>query len=181
MKFTNSPYRFLSIALTLALLALVWLPQQFDSAVSLAPPEIETAAAQPLPYAVPPSTSNDPVHRVVDQMPMWPGCEDEGDYRQRKNCADKRMLAFIYDNIKYPRQAREDSVEGMAVVQFVIEKDGRVNAPKLLRDPGAGTGDEALRVVELMQDRDIYWQAGRHEGRPVRVQFNLPVKFKLED
>ena len=113
-------------------------------------------------------------------MPRFPGCEDLPSKEERKQCADKKMLEFIYKNIKYPAIARENGVEGVAVVQFVVEKDGSITDAKVVRDPGAQTGAEALRVVELMKDQAITWIPGKQRGRPVRVQFNLPVKFRLE-
>lgn len=86
------------------------------------------------------------------------------------------MLQFIYSNIKYPSIARENGVEGMVVVKFVVEKDGSITLPEVIRDIGAGCGQEALRVVSMMPK----WEPGKQRGRAVRVQFNLPVKFKLE-
>lgn len=86
------------------------------------------------------------------------------------------MLKFIYDNIQYPGIARENGVEGTVVVQFVVEKDGSITDVKVIRDIGAGCGAEAMRVVNKMPK----WNPGKQRGRPVRVQFNLPVKFKLE-
>jgi protein TonB len=120
------------------------------------------------------------IFKVVEQMPLFPGCEDLGSYAEKKQCADKKMLEFIYGNIKYPAIARENGVEGMAVVSFVIEKDGSVTDAKVVRNPGAKTGEEALRVVQLMNAKGLKWSPGKQGGRNVRVQFNLPVKFKLE-
>lgn len=113
-------------------------------------------------------------------MPRFPGCEDEATKEAKKACADKKMLEYIYKNIKYPAIARENGVEGMVVVQFVVEKDGTVTDAKVVRDIGAQCGQEALRVVNLMNDQGIRWTPGKQRGRPVRVQFNLPVRFKLE-
>jgi protein TonB len=119
------------------------------------------------------------IFKVVEEMPRFPGCEDLA-AAERKTCADRKMLEFIYKNIKYPAIARENGIEGTAVVTFVVEKDGKVTDARLLRDPKGGTGDEALRVVNLMNTEGIRWVPGKQRGRPVRVQFNLPVKFKLE-
>ena len=177
MKVTNSPYIYLGAAFTAALLALFWLPQMTSSAVSPLPqPEVEhTTEDVEMDYY-----HDDEVYKVVDQMPMWPGCESEGSYADRKACADRKMLEYIYNNIRYPKEARENGVEGMAVVSFVVEKDGRVSQVKIVRDPGAGTGRAAAKVVKMMELDEIYWVPGRQKGKPVRVQFNLPVKFKLE-
>ncbi|MCP9237047.1 energy transducer TonB [Lewinella sp. JB7] len=78
----------------------------------------------------------------------------------------------------YPRKARRREVQGLAVVTFVVEKDGSLTSVQLLRDPGAGIGEEALRVVNLMVNGPP-WTPGIQEGKPVRVQFNLPIQFSL--
>ncbi len=175
MKFKN-PYVYLSISLTVLLLAIGLLPQFTSSAVSIEPAaEVpEVTIDETIDYG------DEPIFKIVEQMPLWPGCEDKGPFEKRKKCADKKMLEYIYDNIEYPEEAREKEVQGMAVVSFVVEKDGRLTQTKIMRDPGAGTGVEVLRVVNNIQNDDIYWIPGRQKGKPVRVKFNLPVKFKLE-
>ena len=116
------------------------------------------------------------IFKVVEEMPAFKGCESIEDKLEQKKCADEKMLQFIYTNIKYPKDARINGIEGMVVVKFVVEKDGSITNAEVVRDIGAGCGQEALRVVNKMPK----WEAGRQRGRPVRVQFNLPVKFKLE-
>ncbi|MEM9835481.1 MAG: energy transducer TonB, partial [Bacteroidota bacterium] len=153
-----------------------------DMANNEPPPEIEEPKAPPPPPPPPPPPAPkvEEIFKVVEQMPMFPGCEDIGNAAEQKQCAQKKLLEFIYGNIKYPAIARENGVEGMAVVSFVVEKDGKVTDAKVVRNPGAKTGEEALRVVNLMNQQGIRWVPGQQGGRPVRVQFNLPVKFKLE-
>jgi protein TonB len=112
-------------------------------------------------------------------MPRFPGCEDLPTKEEKKQCADKKMLEFIYKNIKYPAIARENGVEGTVVIQFVVEKNGEITDAAIVRDIGAQCGQEALRVVSLMNQQNIKWTPGMQRGRPVRVQFNLPVKFRF--
>lgn len=132
-------------------------------------------AAPPPPPPPPPKV--DEIFKVVEEMPRYPGCETQaGDAKAKKECADKKMLEFIYKNIKYPAIARENGVEGTVVVTFVVEKDGSITDAKIVRDIGAQCGDEALRIVNMMPK----WIPGKQRGNPVRVQFNLPVRFKLE-
>lgn len=119
------------------------------------------------------------VFKVVEEMPRFPGCEEE-DAVAREQCAQRRMLEFIYNEVKYPKSAREAGAQGMTVVQFIVEKDGSVTNWKLVRDPGAGLGDEALRVIAFMAEQ-VQWVPGKQRGRKVRVQFVLPIKFKLSD
>lgn len=143
----------------------------------------EVVEEAPPPPPPPPPKKKEPeeIFRIVEQMPRFPGCEDAGGSNdEKKACAEKKMLEFIYKNIKYPAIARENGVEGTAVLSFVVEKNGKVTDIKTLRDPGAGTGEEAARVVSLMNKEGIVWTPGKQRGRPVRVQFTLPVKFKLQ-
>ena len=121
------------------------------------------------------------VFKVVEQMPRFPGCENESlSERERKQCAQQKLLEFIYENIRYPETAKSQNISGMVVVKFVVDHEGRVQDPEIVRDIGGGCGEEALRVVKLMQDKDIRWVSGKHQGQNVSVQFNLPVKFQFE-
>lgn len=88
-------------------------------------------------------------------------------------------MKFIYTNLKYPADARAHKIEGTAVITFVVEKDGSVSGARIVREIGGGCAEEALRVVNLMNEWDIRWIPGKQEGLPVRVQFNLPIKFTL--
>lgn len=85
------------------------------------------------------------------------------------------MMNFIKNNLKYPQQARETGTQGKVFVSFVVEKDGSLTDVKVLRDIGSGCGEEAVRVVKSMPK----WQPAKQRGKPVRMQFNLPVAFTL--
>ncbi|MBK8565254.1 MAG: TonB family protein [Saprospiraceae bacterium] len=89
---------------------------------------------------------------------------------------ESAKLAFITNNLRYPVMAKENGVQGMAVVQFVVERDGSITNVQLARDLGNGCGQEALRLVQKMPK----WTPGRDKGQPVRVLVTLPVRFKLE-
>lgn len=119
----------------------------------------------------------DPIFKIVEEMPRFPGCEDmDGTAKEKEECAKQKMLEFIYSNLMYPEKARDASVEGMCVVQFVIEKDGSVTGAKLVRDIGADCGLETMKVINNFP----IWIPGKQKGKTVRVQYTLPVKFKLE-
>src|SRR6056297_1057890 len=121
------------------------------------------------------------IFKVVEHMPRFPGCDNESlSERERKQCAQQKLLEFVYEHIRYPETARAQKISGMVVVKFVVDHEGRVQNPEIVRDIGGGCGEEALRVVKLMQDKDIRWVSGKHQGQNVSVQFNLPVKFQFE-
>ncbi|MCB0705464.1 MAG: energy transducer TonB [Saprospiraceae bacterium] len=137
---------------------------------------IQDAPPPPPPPPPPPEPKAEEIFVAVEDMPRFPGCEDKGSKAEKEQCAQSEMLQFIYKNIKYPPIARENGVEGTCVVRFVVEPDGEITNVELVRDIGAQCGQEALRVVEMMPK----WIPGKQQGRKVRVQFNLPVKFKLQ-
>lgn len=85
-------------------------------------------------------------------------------------------MKFLRDNIKYPQIARESGIQGTVYVTFVVEKDGRVTDIRVLRGIGGGCDEEAVRVIKAMPR----WQPGKQRGKPVRVQFNMPIKFTLQ-
>lgn len=128
------------------------------------------------------SDKNRDVYKVVDQMPLFPGrdCGEIKKYSKRKTCADKAMLEYIYSRVKYPANAREGGVMGMAVVRFVVEKTGVVTGITIVRDPGGGLGEAAAKVVRQMKADNLRWEPGLLKGKPVRVQYHLPVKFEVE-
>ena len=108
------------------------------------------------------TVDEEPIFVEVDQDPEYPG-------------GIEALYQFIASNIKYPG-GPETCVTGRVIVSFVIEKDGSITNAKVVRDIAEGFGDEALRVVKLMPK----WKPGRQNGKPVRVQFNLPVNFSMK-
>ncbi len=121
------------------------------------------------------------IYKVVEQMPLFPGCDDvSGSHMEKKTCADNKLLKFIQSNIKYPEIARKNGIQGRCFITFIVEKDGSVTNAELVRDIGGQCGQESLRVVNLMTKNGIKWTPGKQDGRSVRVQFNLPVHFKLK-
>jgi TonB family protein len=118
------------------------------------------------------------IFKVVENMPRFPGCEGKRFSKQElKNCSDAEMLKFVYSNLKYPKKAIEEKTEGRVIMKFVVKKDGSVGNVKIIRDIGNGCGEEAKRVVLLMNDMPQRWiQVMR---RPVNVAFTLPVSFRL--
>jgi hypothetical protein len=82
---------------------------------------------------------------------------------------------FLGATIHYPSYAKENNIQGKALITFVVEKDGSLTHGKILKDPGGGIGDEALRAIMLSPK----WIPGMQGGRPVRVQYTVPVSMTL--
>ncbi|MEZ4933493.1 MAG: TonB family protein [Saprospiraceae bacterium] len=117
-----------------------------------------------------------PIFKIVEDMPLFGDCtDDQLSKAEKKTCSDKALLTHLMKNLRYPAIARENGIEGLVVIQFVVEKDGQISDAKVVRDIGAGCGQEALRVINAMPA----WEPGKQRGRKVRFQYNLPVKFAL--
>lgn len=116
--------------------------------------------------------------KVVEKMPVFPGCQDvAGDHRTRKRCGDKKMFAFIKENLEYPDEAREAGFGGTAVIQCLVDLDGSLKHLRIVRDPGGGLGEEAAYVIYLMSQMEEKWLPGVQRTHPRRIQYNLPVRF----
>ena len=102
------------------------------------------------------------IFTVVENDPEFPG-------------GMEALYKYLSENIKYPQLARENNITGRVYVTFVVERDGSIANPRVLRDIGGGCGAEAIRVVKAMPK----WTPGKQRGKAVRVQFNLPVSFNL--
>lgn len=155
-----------------------------ESAVDMpAPKPVREKADVPPPPPPPPMEPTvEEIFKVVEEMPRFPGCEGlEASMAEKKACADKKMLEFLYENLRYPAIARENNISGTVVVQFVVEVDGTITDARVVRDIGGTCGEEALRVVQLMNKMPDKWTPGRQRGRAVRVMFSLPVKFVLKE
>lgn len=105
---------------------------------------------------------NDMVFDVVEVMPQFPG-------------GQIAMLQYLMKNIKYPEQAMKEGIQGRVTVRFIVEKDGSISDVKPVLSVHPLLNKEAVRVVKSMPK----WSPGKHNGKPVRVRFNLPVMFKL--
>jgi protein TonB len=85
-------------------------------------------------------------------------------------------LASIQNEIEYPEMARRAGIEGRVYVQFIVNEQGQVEDPKVIRGIGGGADEEALRAVKQAK-----FKPGMQRGRPVRVQYSLPVVFRLQN
>ena len=86
------------------------------------------------------------------------------------------LYKYLAENIHYPEQAKNDQIQGRVVISFVVEKDGGISDAKVVKGIGGGCDEEALRVVNAMPK----WTPGKMRGEVVRVNFNLPITFKLQ-
>ena len=99
-----------------------------------------------------------------EDMPQYPG-------------GISAMMAFIGENIKYPKDAEDAQFEGRVLCTFIINKRGKVTDVKVVESGGMQSlDDEAVRVVSMMPN----WKPGRDKGKPVNVIFTIPIQFRLK-
>jgi len=111
-----------------------------------------------------PEKKENKVFQFVEQMPSFPGGE-------------KELMKYLSKHINYPSVARENNIQGTVVVQFVVNTDGTiVDIKTVSKKKGGGLEQEAVRVVKEMPK----WTPGKQNGRAVRVQFSLPIRFTLK-
>ncbi|MEM6965465.1 MAG: energy transducer TonB [Bacteroidota bacterium] len=137
------------------------------------PEEVMSEPPPPAPEMAPPQEM---VFKVVEEMPRFPGCEDQGlNLADKQECANGKLLNFVYSNINYPAAARKNETSGTVILQWIIGKDGTLRDIKVIRDIGDGCGEEALRIIQAMPK----WIPGKQRGRKVDVRYTFPIKFKL--
>lgn len=105
---------------------------------------------------------DDTIYDKVDEMPTYKGGE-------------AALMKFICNNMVYPKEAINSGTEGRVVVQFLIEKDGKVSARKVVKSVSPQLDAEALRVSKLINN----WTPGKIKGQAVRCHFSLPFCFML--
>ncbi|MET4074253.1 energy transducer TonB [Hymenobacter sp. UYCo722] len=101
------------------------------------------------------------VYFAADEMPAFPG-------------GTTAMLTFLGRKINYPAAALDRSVSGKVHVAFVVDPEGHLHDPHVVRGLGYGLDEEALRLVRIMP----WWTPGRIQGRPVWVSVTLPIGFR---
>lgn len=106
---------------------------------------------------------DDEVMPVAEQMPEFPG-------------GQKAMMKWLMENIKYPEAAAKAGKKGRVIVKFVVDKQGNVTKPVVVRGVDESLDAEALRVVKAMPK----WTPGRHNGKVVSVEYTLPVSFRID-
>ncbi|MBT3302790.1 MAG: energy transducer TonB [Bacteroidetes bacterium] len=104
------------------------------------------------------------VFLMVEVPPSFPG-------------GDKARNEFLRKNLVYPDKERDNGIQGLVVVNFIVEKDGSLSNLKVLKGVTPAMNDEAVRVIKAMPK----WTPGLQRGKPMRVSINLPLRFTLAD
>lgn len=109
------------------------------------------------------SQKNQEVFDVVEQMPEYPG-------------GMQALFQYMADNLKYPKDAMKQQIEGRVLVQFIVETDGSISNAEVIKRVFPSLDEEAIRVISAMPK----WAPGKQNGKVVRVKFTVPVSFRLK-
>ena len=125
--------------------------------------EVNGADIADLKQVVTQAAEPEKVFDMVEQMPTFPGGQQE-------------LMAYLGKNIKYPTIAQENGTQGRVIIQFVVERDGTISDVHVARGVDPYLDKEAVRVVQSMPK----WIPGKQNGKAVRVKFTVPVMFRLQ-
>ena len=124
--------------------------------------ELAKAEAKASDVTAPADTTKNVVYDVTETMPQFPGGQGV-------------MMKYLAANIKYPASAVKAKKQGRVIVAFVIQKDGSVTNARIVRSVDPELDAEALRIVKAMPN----WTPGTQDGKPVNVNYTIPVVFSL--
>lgn len=124
--------------------------------------ELAKAEAKASDATAPADTTKNVVYDVTETMPQFPGGQGV-------------MMKYLAANIKYPASAVKAKKQGRVIVSFVIQKDGSVTNARIVRSVDPELDAEALRIVKAMPN----WTPGTQDGKPVNVNYTIPVVFSL--
>ena len=108
---------------------------------------------------------------TVDEVPVFPGCEDASNKRA---CFNENMQRHIAKNFNYPKEAQEKGIQGRVSVMFIITKKGKIEGLRM-RGPDSILEKEVERIIGRLPKM----KPGKHKGKKVDVPFSIPITFKL--
>lgn len=144
--------------------------------------EVNVAFSIPITFKLPGNTnvveqkdyenSSDVPFAVVEEVPVFPGCEEEDN---RRECFNKMMQKHISKNFRYPQEAQEKGIQGRVSIMFTISQDGSIQKVRM-RGPDELLEKECARIVSLLPRMT----PGKQKGKAVDVPFSIPITFKLQ-
>jgi len=111
---------------------------------------------------VEPEPEEEEIFMVVEESPEFPG-------------GVQALLEYLRKNIKYPQICKDNNIQGRVLISFVVNKDGAIVDPEVIKSVHPSLDKEALRVISGMPK----WKPGAQRGKPVRVKYTVPVNFRL--
>ncbi len=99
---------------------------------------------------------------IIDEQPEFPG-------------GTSALLEYFRNSIEYPQDALKDSIEGRVIVNFIVEEDGSITNPKVIKSISPSVDAEALRIVSQMPK----WKPAKQKGKSIRIRYTVPIAFRI--
>ncbi len=112
---------------------------------------------------------------VIENVPIFPGCESAKSNEERKNCFNQKIQEHINKEFTYPPSALELGIQGRVFVQFLIDSKGNIGGIRM-RGPDRSLEKEAHRIVATLPQMT----PGKQRGRPVSVPYSIPINFVIQ-
>jgi periplasmic protein TonB len=106
--------------------------------------------------------SDTAVYQIVEVLAQYPGGEEA-------------LMRYLANNVVYPQKAIDANIQGTVIMEFVVEKDGRITNVKVRKGAHPLLDKEAERVLSAM----TAWKPGTQNRKPVRSIFIIPIRFQL--
>ena len=118
------------------------------------------------------------VNTEAEVMPYFPGCDEfVQNSDEKRHCSNAGLVTYIAQNIRYPEQARAENIEGTVYASFIVNKDGKVSNPFILKDIGGGCAQSAVDVILNMPK----WEPAYQDGNPVAIKLTIPIQFFMKE
>ncbi len=108
-------------------------------------------------------TGADTAHYAFLVTPQYPG-------------GDEMLMKFLSSNIRYPKKALKSKTEGLVVLQFQVDKDGKAKEPVIVKPVSPELDEETIRVFSMLPD----FTPARQDGELIRMKYYLPVRFSIK-
>lgn len=125
--------------------------------------------------------AQDEIFKVVEEMPRFEGCEAaELTRSERKKCSNEKLVDFVYTNLVISEVDKKNKTEGRAIVQFIVNLDGKISDVNIVRSVSE-TADQSILDMFKKMNEEKTWRPGHQRKRAVRVLYTLPILFRLEN
>lgn len=117
----------------------------------------------------------DPKYAEYEEYPRFPGCDAGATVEEKEECAEVKLLQFVYSNLKYPDADRAAKKQGMVKARFIVTASGDLKDAKIEETISDACSQEVLRLIGMMPK----WVPGKNGGKPTDVEYIISVKFTL--
>jgi len=112
------------------------------------------------------------------RAPIWHKCKKAKSYKDRTTCLLKGIAKHMMTKVNYPDKAIKEGIHGTVVAQFVVNTEGKVEDATLIKDIGAGCGEEVLKAIRSMNKFRTKWVPAEYNGGKINYGIQVPVVFR---